>query len=189
MPLYEVIAVTRMASNQNMQIMARNISLKLKEEGGSIRNITNLGDRVLPKKATMVDNTKTVVGRYMAFQIDANPELKDKAVDELLSFTDVIRVNSFKMKETSYIKEVQRRLLHLTSPFTLEENKDAETIQELYNYIEDYRQMKREFKNPKEHYLKHKGKLKGDFWDEAKRTEQYRRFATGDADSMEFYKS
>ena len=176
-----------MGSAHNMNVMAKALTSKVKEEGGCIRNITNLGDRILPKKATLMDNTGTIVGRYLSFQIDANPELKDRTVDNILGFTDVIRANAFRMTEMSYLKEVQRRLLHQTSPFTLEEHKNAEVIQDLYNYIEDYNQMKREFKNPKEHYLKHKGKLKGDFWDEAKRTEEYRKFATAGTDPMEFY--
>ena len=48
--------------------------------------------------------------------------------------------------------------------------------------------MKKDFKNPKEHYLKNKDKFTEGFWDKSKRMEQYARFARGDADKLEDFK-
>ncbi|CAI2382038.1 unnamed protein product [Moneuplotes crassus] len=188
MPLYEVIVVTRIASAYNMRAMARALTERVKDQGGRIRNITNLGERVLNKEGKLDDNTTTAVGRYLSFEIDASPELKEKTLENIRGFVDVIRANEFKMSDYSYLKMVQRRLLHQTSPFTLEEQKDQEVIQDLYNYIEDYQQMKKEFKNPKEHYLKHKGKLMGEFWESPKIDDEQRSLSRDGTDKMEFYK-
>ena len=183
-----MIVLTKMGSATHMANLVKSIATKVMEEGGCVRNITNLGDRILPKTLRMQDTKHTAVARYLAFQVDASPELKDKTLQQAMEFGDVIRAVAHKMKEETYITEVQRRLLQQTSPFTLEEHKSSEVIQDLYNYVETYNNMSEEFKNPKKHYLKHKPKLTGDFFSDAKRTEQYRRFASGDADSLDYYK-
>lgn len=65
-------------------------------------------------------------------QVDANPDLKNKLLVSALGHGDCIKAFATKMKEETYIKEAQRRLLQQTSPFTQEENKDAEVVKDLY---------------------------------------------------------
>lgn len=48
--------------------------------------------------------------------------------------------------------------------------------------------MKKELRNPKEHYLKNKDKFTGEFWDKSKRMEQYAKFARGEADKLDDFK-
>ena len=167
-----------MSSATSMAIMARAISTKIMEEGGVVRNITNLGDRILPKPIRSNDKTKTSIGRYIAFQVDANPGLKQRTMEEMMNFGEALRCFATKMKERSYITEVQRRLLQQTSPFAQNLHKNNEAIQDLYNYVEDYKTMREQFKDPKDTFMKHTKKYKGDFWNKEERKENWQAFSS-----------
>lgn len=47
-------------------------------------------------------------------------------------------------------------MLRETSPFKKIEAKDTEVIQQLYDYVQEYEEMREEFKNPREYYLQNR---------------------------------
>ena len=78
MPLYEVIFITRVGSSLSLTNTLRSIASKAAEDGGVVRNMTNLGDRILCKKVQKEQGQPiTRVGRYISMQMELNPKLKD----------------------------------------------------------------------------------------------------------------
>ena len=68
-----------------------------------------------------------------------------------------------KIKPKTYIKEVQDRIFEETSPFRTKDQlpkdeKSLKFIQELYEYVKDYEDMKEEFRSPRDYYIKNKDK-------------------------------
>jgi len=73
MPLYEMIMVCRMAEQQSMTQLLRQVSQAVLAEGGVVRGFINLGDRVLTRNRQTEDGVYHGVGRFMQVQFYSSP--------------------------------------------------------------------------------------------------------------------
>ena len=65
MPLYEMVMVCKMGESASMATLLKNVSTVILQEGGVVRGISNLGDRVLCKNLKSTDDVNYSVARFM----------------------------------------------------------------------------------------------------------------------------
>lgn len=65
MVLYELVLITRIQTGKATSNLLKSIATKILEEGGNVREMKVLGDRVLTKAARGVDYKQHIVGRYL----------------------------------------------------------------------------------------------------------------------------
>ena len=65
MPFYELVLVCRMGESSALATALKRITSGILQEGGVVRNINNIGDRVLTKNLTSKDGINYGVGRYI----------------------------------------------------------------------------------------------------------------------------
>lgn len=82
MPLYELIVTARcsnpVASANLMRIIAKRVFL----EGGNVRNVSILGDRIMSKKLIGKDGSRHIIGRYVQILYDGNPDMHHTVLKE-----------------------------------------------------------------------------------------------------------
>ena len=74
-----MVMVCRMAEQQPMTQLLRQVSKTILKEGGVVRGFTNLGDRVLVRNRTTDDGVNHGVGRFMQIDFYASPQTKNLA--------------------------------------------------------------------------------------------------------------
>jgi len=72
MPFYECIVIARAGRAQPTSTMMKALSEVVLRNGGNVRNITVLGDRILSRSMRGSDNARYNIGRYVQFLIDTN---------------------------------------------------------------------------------------------------------------------
>ena len=95
--------------------------------GGIVRNLDNLGDRVLVKSLRAQDGQRYSLGRFLQVQFDANPEVLRRVEDKAREDPEVLRVNTNKLKDREYLDKSMKRLNQELSPF-----RDSVTYDENY---------------------------------------------------------
>ena len=65
MPLYEMIMVCKVGESVHMASLLKNVSTVILQEGGVVRGVSNLGDRVLCKNLKSSDDVNYSVARFM----------------------------------------------------------------------------------------------------------------------------
>jgi ribosomal protein S6 len=65
MPLYELVLVCRMGESGALATALKRISSTILQEGGVVRNINNIGDRVLTKNLSSKDGISYGIGRFI----------------------------------------------------------------------------------------------------------------------------
>merc|ERR1712086_244999 len=103
MPLYETVMVCRVGEAQALQTNMRTLCSMVLSKGGVVRSFDNLGDRVLVKHLRAKDGQRYALGRFVQVQFDASPALKDQVEAEMRTQSEVLRVNTNKIKEWVYL--------------------------------------------------------------------------------------
>ena len=70
-----MVMVARVGENAALVNLIKVISQTVLLNGGVVRNIESLGDRVLVKSLRAADGQRYSMGRFLQVQFDANPEL------------------------------------------------------------------------------------------------------------------
>lgn len=65
MPFYELVMVCRIGESSALATCLKRISSAILQEGGVVRNIGNIGDRVLTKNLISKDGINYSVGRFV----------------------------------------------------------------------------------------------------------------------------
>lgn len=141
MPLYEMIMVCRMAEQQSMTQLLRQVSQAVLAEGGVVRGFTNLGDRILTRNRQTEDGVYHGVGRFMQVQFYSNPQVLAQAESVARDSAETLRVFSLKIKEDDYTKRLMGAMNAELSPFKDEETKDSHFMREMldhYRKMEDF---------------------------------------------------
>ena len=126
MPLYEMIMVARMGESRLLGNTIKQLSSSVLQNGGVVRSMDNLGDRVLVKNVRAKDGTRNSIGRFIKVEFDATPQIKDIVEREVRSNEEVLRVNTNKMKEQQYLDRTMKRLNAELSPFRDKSSFDEE---------------------------------------------------------------
>ena len=120
-----------LAISSNVEINRLKMSLRRLNSriiiGGNVRSIKVLGDRILTKKIIGRDFARHVVGRYIQFLFDGNPNLIPILHKEALTSFEALRVKSFKVKD--FVSEAVKfkKPIEEVTPFV--KNKDLDVAQ------------------------------------------------------------
>ena len=74
MPLYELVLVCRIGESSALATALKRITSGILQEGGVVRNINNIGDRVLTKNLTSKEGTTFSVARFIQVEFYASHE-------------------------------------------------------------------------------------------------------------------
>lgn len=66
MPLYEMLIICRIGETQGLAILMRDLVRSIYQEGGVVRQFSNLGDRVAQKRYRAKDGSYSDVIRYFS---------------------------------------------------------------------------------------------------------------------------
>ena len=127
-----MIMVARVGEQAALTNCLKQLSSSILTNGGIVRSMDNLGDRVLIKNLRSLDGTKYSVGRFLKIEFDSTPQIM-KIVDASVRTNDeVLRVNVNKMKESQYIDRVMKRLNAELSPFRDKSTYDEDYIRAMW---------------------------------------------------------
>jgi len=71
MPLYELVMICRMGESSALANSLKSVSTMILENGGVVRQVNNLGDRVLTKNYKSRDGISYGVGRWIQVSREA----------------------------------------------------------------------------------------------------------------------
>ena len=127
-----MIMVARVGEQAALTNTIKWLSSTILTNGGIVRSLDNLGDRVMIKNLRANDGTKYSVGRFIKIEFDSTPQVM-KTVDASVRASDeVLRVNINKMKESQYIDRVMKRLNAELSPFRDKSTYDEDYIRAMW---------------------------------------------------------
>jgi hypothetical protein len=106
MPLYEMIILCRLGETQAIANLVKNMVFAVYQEGGVIRRIVNLGDRISDRSFKSKDGKYSSVIRYISLEMDINPESRKVAEKVARANSESLNVFVHKMKEKDYYKSV-----------------------------------------------------------------------------------
>jgi ribosomal protein S6 len=78
MPLYELIMIARANYPKNSSNVVKLIANTVLQNGGNVRDVSVLGDRVLSRKMRGYDKNQYIVGRYIRVLFDGNQKCKEE---------------------------------------------------------------------------------------------------------------
>lgn len=99
MPLYELIVIARAGNARGSTNLMKQLSLSIFGEGGNVRGLNVLGDRVLTKEVSGNDDKKHLVGRYLQVLFDGSPNCKSAVELSAKSSFETIRCKTFRVKD------------------------------------------------------------------------------------------
>lgn len=132
MPLYEMVFVARIAEQKALINLIKTLSTTILANGGAVRSIDNLGDRVLPKSLKSKDGNLYSLGRFMKLEFDATPLMMQTVEKQTRNHDEVLRVNTNKMKEAMFMNRAMRRINRELSPFKDKETHDEDYIRAMW---------------------------------------------------------
>ena len=98
-----------------------------------MRNLDNLGDRVLVKNLRSSDGYRYSIGRFIKMEFDASPQVMRLVEVEARNCSEVLRVNTNKIKETQYLDRAMKRLNAELSPFRDKSSLDEEYVRVMWS--------------------------------------------------------
>merc|ERR1712086_997412 len=132
MPLYEMVMVARVGEQKALVNCLKAVSGNVLSNGGVVRSLDNLGDRVLVKHLRAKDGQRYSVGRFIKAEFDATPQVMSMVESAAREHDEVLRVNTNKMKEAQYMNRAMKRLNQELSPFRDKSEHDEEYIRAMW---------------------------------------------------------
>jgi hypothetical protein len=106
MPVYELIILCRIGETQGIANLIKNLVNCVYQEGGVIRQVYNLGDRISDRSFKTKDDNKVSMVRYLCVEFDANPDSKIVAEKVARNNSESLKVFCHKIKEKEYYKQI-----------------------------------------------------------------------------------
>ena len=106
MPLYEMVVLCRIGETQAVANLIKSMVYAVSQEGGVIRKVSNLGDRLSDKSYKSKDGKYNSIIRYLSFEIDANPDTQNVAMKVARANSESLQVFAHKLNENDYYKQV-----------------------------------------------------------------------------------
>jgi hypothetical protein len=106
MPLYEMIILCKIGETQAVANLIKALVIAVYQEGGVIRKVSNLGDRISDKSYRAKDGSSNSIIRYLSVHFDANPQSRMVAEKVARGNSECVQVFTHKMKENDYYKEM-----------------------------------------------------------------------------------
>ena len=106
MPLYEMIILCKIGESQALANLIKNMVTVIYQEGGVVRKVVNLGDRISDKSYKSKDGSAHTIIRYLSVHFDANPTSKLVAEKVARANSETLQLFVHKMKEMEYYREI-----------------------------------------------------------------------------------
>ena len=106
MPLYEMIVLCRIGESQALANLIKNMVTAIYQEGGVVRKVVNLGDRISDKSYKAKDGSAQTIIRYLSVHFDANPQSKIVAEKVARANSECLQLFVHKLKEMEYYREM-----------------------------------------------------------------------------------
>ena len=72
------------------------------------------------------------MGRFIQIQFDASPNLKNEVEAQARTLSEVLRINTNKMKDSEYLDSSMKRLNQELSPFRDDDSHDPDYIRAMW---------------------------------------------------------
>ncbi|KRW99438.1 Ribosomal protein S6 [Pseudocohnilembus persalinus] len=134
MPLYETVIIARASNAKGSVNLMKQISQSILAEGGNVRNIEVLGDRVLVRQIRGQDLKKHLVGRYLQILYDGSPECKTQVEKTSKASYESLQVKSFRLKDFYNDAQMYRKTSKAPSvvdPTQFKEQQYIETLKQI----------------------------------------------------------
>eukprot|EP00347_Sterkiella_histriomuscorum_P012200 403369512 len=132
MPFYEMIMLCKVGESQAMATLVKNVSTTILQQGGVVRGIDNLGDRVISKTMKAQDGMRYGIGRYIQVEFTGTPKTLKLARDQAMLNTEILQTFAHKIKDDEYLRRTLKRLNQELSPLKDESTKDPYLIRDLW---------------------------------------------------------
>ena len=89
------------------------------------------------------DGQRYSVGRFIKMEFDGTPTLMRSVDSEVRKHTEILRVNTNKMKESEYLDRAMKRLNQELSPFRDRESYDPDFIRQMWTRYTNLQNMRK----------------------------------------------
>jgi hypothetical protein len=131
MPLYEMIILCKIGETQALANLIKNMVIAIYQEGGVVRQIGSLGDRISDKSYRAKDGSSNTIIRYLRVHFDANPQSKIVAEKVARANSECVQLFCHKVKEMEYYKEVFNKDAWMNTEIDPDQTKYKEEITNL----------------------------------------------------------
>ena len=142
MPQYECIIIAKAGRSQPTVTMMKNLGNVVQQNGGNVRNINVLGDRILTRALKDRYTNRFTVGRYVQFLVDCNSNTLSEMEKQAKGNTEALRIRSFKVKDFYKEAEVFRRSAAYMSPIINQEEKSVKFLKALKHFKDENEEQK-----------------------------------------------
>lgn len=101
-----MIILCRIGETQALSNLIKSLVNSVYQEGGVIRQVKSLGDRIADKAYKAKDGSRNAVVRYMSVEFDANPDARIVAEKVARNNSEAMQVFVHKLKEKEYYKQI-----------------------------------------------------------------------------------
>jgi ribosomal protein S6 len=147
MPFYEAIIVAKAGRAQPTSNLMKAVSEEIFRNGGNVRNITILGDRILSRSLRGSDSVRYNVGRYVQILFDANPDMILEVQRKARGNVETLRVNTFKIKDFYNEAEVFKRSAKFTSPLINHAERNSKFLKALHHFEQKDKEEKDKYRD------------------------------------------
>lgn len=111
MPLYELILITKCSQPAVAVNILKSATSFICGQGGNVRELKILADRLLAKEMQSIDKQHSLIGRYNQILFDGPPSLMPLIEKEFRLDKNILKISFFKVKDFySYAQEYSKPL-------------------------------------------------------------------------------
>ena len=137
MPQYEAIVIAKAGRSQPTITMMKSLGNIVLRNGGNVRNINVLGDRILARALKDRFTQRYTVGRYVQFLVDCNADTLEELEKVAKGNTEALRIRSYKVKDFYKEAEVFKRSAMFMSPIINQEERNVKFLNALKHFKEE----------------------------------------------------
>jgi len=101
-----MIILCKIGETQALANLIKNMVNAVFQEGGVVRKVASLGDRLSDKNYKAKDGSNNSIVRYISIHFDANPQSRIVAEKVARANSECLQLFVHKMKEMDYYKEM-----------------------------------------------------------------------------------
>ncbi len=101
-----MIILCKIGETQALANLIKNMVNAVYQEGGVVRKVASLGDRLSDKNYKAKDGSNNSIVRYISVHFDANPQSRIVAEKVARANSECLQLFVHKMKEMDYYKEM-----------------------------------------------------------------------------------
>ncbi len=101
-----MVVLCRIGETQGIANLVKGLVYCIHQEGGVIRQIYNMGDRISDRSYKDKKGLESSIVRYLCFEFDGNPDTKLVAEKVVRNNSESLQVFTHKLKEKDYYKRI-----------------------------------------------------------------------------------